>query len=219
MATRRPVNDPGPVATATRVTAESAVRVERRIRSIAGKRSSPCRRCACQVSAARTSRPSKSATDAQSVDVSSASNTAVQLLHEARRPRAGRRDDDAPLGVRDVLEAYVEPVVGQPRAGAIRPFDDGHAAGLEAFLPAGVREVRAFETIEVDVKEGQTSTAVLAKDDERRARDVGGIDAETGWHTSREDRLSRAQLARQREDIVRSSRAAQAFAETFGVKR
>src|SRR5207245_1799502 len=148
--TRRPVNEPGPVATATRVTAESAVRVESRIRSIAGKSSSPCRRWARQVSSPRTSRPSKSATDAQSVDVSSASNTAVQLLYEARRPRTGRRDDDAPFGISDVLEAHVEPIVGQCRAGSIRPFDDGHAAGLEALLTAGVRKVRTFEAVEVD---------------------------------------------------------------------
>src|SRR2546430_255229 len=151
--TRRPVNEPGPVATATRVTAESAVRVESRIRSIAGKSSSPCRRWARQVSSPRTSRPSKSATDAQSVDVSSASNTAVELLHQARRARARRRDDNSPLGVRDVFEVNVEPVIGQPRTGSIRPFDDCHAAGVEALLPAGVREVRAFETIEVNVKE------------------------------------------------------------------
>src|SRR6059036_3483445 len=113
--TRRPVNDPGPVATATRVTAESAVRVERRIRSIAGKSSSPCRRCACQVSSARTSRPSKSATDAQSVDVSSASNTGLQLLDELGGARTRRRDNDAALRVRDVLELHVEAIVGQQR--------------------------------------------------------------------------------------------------------
>src|SRR5213593_4670808 len=118
MATRRPVNDPGPVATATRSTDESAVRVERSARSIAGKSSSPCRRCACQVSSARTSRPSKSATDAQEVDVSSANNTGAQLLGEVPRAWAGRGKDDAALGVRDVLEPNVDTVVGQGFAGA-----------------------------------------------------------------------------------------------------
>ncbi len=44
IATRRPVKDPGPTATATRSTDDSAVRVERSARSIAGKSSSPWRR-------------------------------------------------------------------------------------------------------------------------------------------------------------------------------
>src|SRR3989442_4677732 len=217
--TRRPVNEPGPVATATRVTAESAVRVESRIRSIAGKSSSPCRRWARQVSSPRTSRPSKSATDAQSVDVSSASNTAVQLLYEARRPRTGRRDDDAPLRIGDVFEAHIEPVVGQRVAGSIGPFDHRHAAGLEALLPAGVGDVRAFEAIKVHVEERQSPTAVLAKDDERRARDIRRIDAESRGYPAGEHRLSRAELAPQREDVVRSRRAAQTLAEAFGVER
>ena len=82
IATRRPVKDPGPTATATRSTDESAVLVMRSARSIAGKSSSPWRRCARHVSSASTSRPSKSATDAQSVDVSSANNTGPQLLDE-----------------------------------------------------------------------------------------------------------------------------------------
>src|SRR5438094_6170667 len=154
IATRRPVNDPGPTATATRSTDESAVRVERSARSIAGKSSSPCRRCACQVSSARTSRPSKSATDAQEVDVSSANNTGAQLLDEVRRARAGRGKDDAALGVRDVLEPNVDTVVGQGVAGAIRPFDDRHPAGVERLLPPGVREVGTLAPVESELEEG-----------------------------------------------------------------
>src|SRR5947209_853058 len=106
IAMRRPVKDPGPTATATRSTDESAVRVMRRARSIAGKSSSPCRRCACQVSSARTSRPSKSATDAQSVDVSSANSTGAELLYELRGAWPRRRHDDAPFCIGDVLELH-----------------------------------------------------------------------------------------------------------------
>src|SRR5712691_1454376 len=176
MATRRPVNDPGPVATAMRVTAESAVRVERRIRSIAGKSSSPCRRCACQVSSARTSRPSKSATDAQEVDVSSANNTAAQLLDEVGRARPGRGQDDAALGVGDVLEPDVDTVVGQRVPGAIRPFDDRDPAGVERLLPPGVREVGALETVEIEMEEWEPAAPVLAQDDEGGARDLRRLD-------------------------------------------
>src|SRR5207245_7384730 len=169
-ATRSPGNEPGPVATATRVTAESAVRVLTRIRSIAGKSSSPCRRCACQVSSARTSRPSKSATDAQEVDVSSANNTGAQLLDEVRRARAGRGKDDAALGVRDVLEPNVDTVVRQGVPGAIRPFDDRHPAGVERLPPPGVREVGTPEKAEIDTEERHQAAAVLHKHDERETR-------------------------------------------------
>src|SRR5712691_2475630 len=144
IATRRPVNEPGPTATATRSTEESAVRVERSARSIAGKSSSPCRRCACQVSSARTSRPSNSATDAQSVDVSSANNTRPQLLDEFRGTWP-RRGDDAALRVGDVLELQGEAIVGQQGTGAVGPFDHRDSARVETFLPTGVREVDALE--------------------------------------------------------------------------
>src|SRR2546428_2684425 len=147
IATRSPVNDPGPVATATRVTAERALRVLARIRSIAGKSSSPCRRCACHVSSASTSRPSKSATDAQVVDVSSANNTRPQLLDELGGTRPGRGDDDAALGVRDVLEPHLEAIVGQQRPGAVGPFDHGDSAGVQRLFPAGVGEIDALEAV------------------------------------------------------------------------
>src|SRR5438093_12041627 len=153
MATRSPVKDPGPTATATRSTEESAVRVDRSARSIAGKSSSPWRRCACHVSSDSTSRPSKSATDAQSVDVSSANNTRPHLLDELGRPPPRCRDDDAALRVGDVLERQLEAIVRQERPGSVGPFDHRDAAGVEAFLPSGVREVDALEAVEVDVKE------------------------------------------------------------------
>src|SRR5438132_1693172 len=178
IATRSPVKDPGPTATATRSTDESAVLVERSARSIAGKSSSPWRRCACQVSSARTSRPSKSATDAQSVDVSSANNTGAQLFDELGGTRPRGRDDDVALGIRDMLELDLETVIREQRTRAVRPLDHRHAAGIEAFLPAGVCEIDALEPVEVDVKEGQPAAAVLAHDDEGRARDVGRVDAE-----------------------------------------
>src|SRR5438045_8348126 len=133
IATRRPVKDPGPTATATRSTDESAVRVDRSARSIAGKSSSPCRRWARHVSSARTSRPSKSATDAQSVDVSSANNTGPQLLYEFRRTWPRRRHDDPALGVRDVLEPHLETIFGQQWLGAVGPLDHRHSAGVESF--------------------------------------------------------------------------------------
>src|SRR5207248_1978934 len=218
IATRRPVKDPGPTATATRSTDESAVRVMRSARSIAGKSSSPCRRCACHVSSAMTSRPSKSATDAQSVDVSSANNTGAELLHEFGGARSRRRDDDAALGVGDVLELHLEAIVGQQRARTVGPLDHGDPAGFESLLPPGVRQVDSLEAIQVDVKEGQSSAAVLAQDDECRARDIGRVDAEADGNATREDRLPGPELAGQGENIVRSRRASETFAEPLGVQ-
>jgi len=58
IATRSPVNDPGPVATAILSISESGVRVLASSRSIAGNSSSAWRRCACQVSSPRTAVPS-----------------------------------------------------------------------------------------------------------------------------------------------------------------
>src|SRR5256884_7326902 len=203
IATRSPVNDPGPTATATRSTDESAVRVERSARSIAGKSSSPCRRCACHVSSARTSRPSKSATDAQSVDVSSANNTRSQLLHELCGTWPRGRDDNAALRVGDVLERYLKAIVGQQRARAVRPLDHGDPAGVETLLPPGVGEVDALEAIEVDVKERKPAASVLAHDDEGRARDVARVEAEPDRDPSREHRLPRPELAGESEHVVR----------------
>src|SRR2546428_7557575 len=180
IATRRPVNDPGPTAAATRSTDESAVRVDRSARSIAGKSSSPCRRCARHVSSARTSRPSKSATDAQSVDVSSANNTRAQLLHELGGAPSRGRDDDALLRVRNVLELQVEPIVRQQRTGAVGPLDHRDATRVETLFPSGVGEVDALEAVEGDVKERESAATVLAHDDEGRARDLGRVDAEAG---------------------------------------
>src|SRR5882672_355371 len=219
MATRSPVKDPGPTATATRSTEESAVRVERSARSIAGKSSSPWRRCACHVSSARTSRPSNSATDAQSVDVSSANNTGPQLLDELGRPWPRGLDDDAALRVGDVLELQFEPIVGQQRTGTVGPLDHRDTAGVETLLPPGVREVHSLEAVEVDVEERESPASVLAEDDEGRARDVARIDAQSDCDTAREDRLSRPELAGEGEHVVRARRVAQPFAEPFGVQR
>src|SRR5438552_19034158 len=219
IATRRPVKDPGPTATATRSTDESAVRVMRSARSIAGKSSSPCRRCACQVSSARTSRPSKSATDAQSVDVSSANNTGTQLLYELRGAWPRRRHDDAPFCIGDVLELHLEAFVGQQRTRAVGPLDHRNPAGFKTLFPPGVRQVDSLEAVQVDVKERKPSASVLAKDDERRCRDVRRIDPETDRNAAREDRLPRPELAGEREYIVRSRRAPKTFAEPLGVQR
>src|SRR3989442_6235011 len=195
IATRSPVNEPGPVATATRDTAESAVRVDPRIRPMAGKSSSPWRRCARQVSSASTSRPSKSATDAHSVEVSSANNTAAQLLDDAGGPRSGRGDHDASLGFGDVLEANVEPVWGELGASALRPFDNRHATGLDALFPSGVEEIHSLETVEIDMEERQAASAVLAKNDESRARDVRRVDSQARRDAARDHRLAGAELS------------------------
>src|SRR2546430_7014913 len=153
MATRNPVNEPGPVATAIRSTDARAVRVDSKRRSIAPKSSSPCLRCARQVSSPRTSRPSKSATEAHSVEVSSANNTRAKLPHERGGSRAGRLDDDPPFGVRDGLEPDVEAVGGQRPAGPVRPLDDPPSPPPETPLPPRVREVGAFEAGKNHVEE------------------------------------------------------------------
>src|SRR3989442_7591385 len=218
IATRSPVNDPGPVATATRVTAERALRVFARIRSIAGNSSSPCRRWACHVSSASTSRPSKSATDAQVVEVSSANNTRADLLDQSCRAGTGRREDDAPLRVRDVLETDLEPIAGEGVRRAIRPFDDRDAARVDCFLPAGVRDVDALEAIQVDVEEREPPAAVLAHDDERRAGDVGRVDPEAARDAAREHGLPGTELAGQSEHVIGRRERAQALAEALGVQ-
>src|SRR5438874_4001172 len=166
-----------------------------------------------------TSRPSKSATDAQSVDVSSANNTGAELLHEFGGARSRRRYDDAALGVGDVLELHLEAIVGQQRSGTAGPLDHGDPAGFESLFPPGVRQVDSLEAVQVDVEEGKPSAAVLAHDDECRARDVGRVDAEADRNASREDRLSCPELAGSAEDVVRSRRASESCAEALGVQR
>src|SRR5437762_6208535 len=219
MATRNPVNEPGPVATAIRSTDARAVRVDSKRRSIAPKSSSPCLRCARQVSSPRTSRPSKSATEAHSVEVSSANNTRAKLPHERGGSRPGRLDDDPPFGVRDGLEPDVEAVVGQRRAGSVRPLDDRHSARLETLLPPGVREAGAFEAVEIDVKEGQTTAEALAKDDERRARHVAGVDPEADRDPPRKHGLPGSELTPEREHVVRPGRPPEPLPEPLGVER
>src|SRR6266542_3650299 len=136
IAMRRPVNDPGPVATATLSIEASVMRVRARRRSMVGNSSSPWRRWACHVSSARTSRPSYSATEAHAVDVSSAKRV-TEALQELGRPRAGRAQRDGALRVGDVPQLHVEAIGRQARADAVGPLDDRHPAGLERLLPPG----------------------------------------------------------------------------------
>src|SRR5438552_16763334 len=219
IATRRPVKDPGPTATATRSTDESAVRVIRSARSIAGNISSPSGRSSSLVAPTMTTRPSNRATDPKSFDVSSANNTGAQLLHEFGGARSRRRDDDAALGVSDVLELHLKAIVGQQRSGTVGPLDHRDPAGCESLFPPRVRQVDLLEAVQVDVDEGKPSAAVLAHDDERRARDIGRVDAEADRNAAREDRLPCPELAGQGEDVVRSRRASETFAEPLGVQR
>jgi len=137
----------------------------------------------------------------------------------SRGPRPRRRDDDAALRIGDVLEPHLETIVGQEQTGTVGPLDHGDPSGLEGFFPARVGEVDALETVEVDMKEGQTPAAVLAHDDECRARDLRCVDAEADGDAPRQHRLPRPELARESKDIVRARRAPQAFAEAFGVQR
>src|SRR6185436_11407045 len=140
IATRRPVNDPGPVATATRSTSVRLERAFARRRSIVGKSSSPWRRCACQVSSPSTFFPSYSATEAHAVEVSSAKRV-MEPPQQLERARTGRGDHDAPLGVRDVLEVDVDAIRRQIRARAIGPLDDGDPAAVERLFPPRRAEV------------------------------------------------------------------------------
>ena len=69
------------------------------------------------------------------------------------------------------------------------------------------------------MEHGHAAAEVLAEDDERRARDVDGVDAEAHRHAAGQHGLARSKLAPQREDVVRLSELAEAFAEAFGVER
>src|SRR5207249_10924230 len=89
----------------------------------------------------------------------------------------------------------------------------------DLFLPAGAREVGALEPIEIDVEHRHAPTAMLALDDERRARDLGGVDAKARGDPSRKHGLSRAELSPEREDIVRAGGPAETLAEALGMKR
>src|SRR5687767_1968273 len=219
IATRSPVKEPGPVATATRETPASVAPARARIRSIVGKSSSPWRRCACQVSSARTSRPSNSATDAQVVEVSSASNIAAYPFDERARARAGGLEDDPPLRLRDVLEPHVETVLRQLVPRAVRPLDDGHAAALERLLPPCRAEVRLREAVEVEMEHRHPAARVLVQDDEGRARDLVRVDAEACGDAACEDGLPRTELAPQRDHITRARGLPEALAEPLGVQR
>src|SRR5438874_4559665 len=217
MATRRPVKDPGPVATAMRSTSVRLACALARMRSIAGNSASPWRRCACHVSSARTARPSKSATEAHAVEVSRAKRV-TELLQESLGTRPVRAHEHAPLGIGDVLEVHVETVLGQGRTGAVGPLDDRDAAAVERLFPAGRPEVLALEPVEVQMEERHTATVVLAQDDERRAHDIGGVETETRRDALREHGLPRAELAPEREHITRLRNACEALADAPGVK-
>src|SRR5206468_4113631 len=118
-----------------------------------------------------------------------------------------------------VLERHVETVIGQERTGAVGPLDDRDPTGVETLFPTGVREVDAFEAIEIDVKEREPPTGVVAHDDEGRARDLGGVDAEADRDPARKDGLARSELARECEDVVRSCHPSETLPETLGVER
>src|SRR3954468_9274575 len=218
IATRRPVKEPGPVATATRSTSARLCRAPERTRSIVGKSSSPWRRCACHVSSASTPRPSYSATEAHAVDVSSAKRL-MEPPQQLRRTLAGRREDDAPLRLGDVLEVDIDAVGRQIVAGAIGPFDDREPLRLEHLLPAGRAEVLSFEAVQVEMEEREPAAVMLVKDHEGRARHGAAVQAEACRDALGELRLTCAELAPQREDVPRGRESCEPLADALGVKR
>src|SRR5688500_11410471 len=214
---RRPVNEPGPVATATLSTDASVMRVRVSSRSMVGKSSSACRRWACHVSSARTSWPSYKATEAHSVEVSSAKRV-TETLQELGRPRPGGMQRDGTLRVRDVREMHVETIERQPLARAVGPLDDRHPARVERLLPARRAEILSFEAIEIEMEERQPSAEMLVQDHERRARHLRCAQSEAGRDALREDGLPRPELAPQRDDVARSGETRESLADAFGVK-
>src|SRR5688500_15819640 len=168
---RKPVNEPGPVATATLSTDASVMRVRASSRSMVGKSSSACRRWACHVSSASTSWPSYRATDAHSVEVSSAKRV-TEALQELCRPRSGRLQRDGTLRVGDVREMHVETIEREALAGTVGPFDDRHPARVERLLPTCRAEIFTFEPIEIEMEERQPPAEMLVEDHEGRARHI-----------------------------------------------
>src|SRR5439155_24251838 len=104
-------------------------------------------------------------------------------------PCAGR------FSIRNVPTPHLKAIGEQQPPRAVGPLDHRNPAGFKTLSPPGVRQVDSLEAVQVDVKERKPSASVLAKDDERRARDVRRIDPETDRNAAREDRLPRPELA------------------------
>lgn len=68
------------------------------------------------------------------------------------------------------------------------------------------------------MEERHASTVMLVKDDERRARDVAGVEPEPGGDALREHRLPRSELAPEREHVARTGEAREAFTDALGVQ-
>src|SRR2546430_13468926 len=108
---------------------------------------------------------------------------------------------------------------GKLVAGAVRPLDDRDTPGVERVLPSGRAELALREAVEVQVVQRQPSAEVLVQDDERRARDGVLVDAEPDRDAAREDRLPRAQLAPEGDDVTGLGVCREALAKAFGVER
>src|SRR5882672_3219640 len=123
----------------------------------------------------------------------------MELPQQLARTLARGREQDPPLGVRDVLEKNIEPVRRKSRARAVGPLDHGDAASVERLLPAGGPQVLALEPVEVEMEQRHPTAVVLVEDDEGRARDVARFEAKPRGHPLRADRLAGAKLSPERE--------------------
>ena len=84
---------------------------------------------------------------------------------------------------------------------AIGPLDREHTA-LQLFEPLFVCG-GSFESIEIDVIEGQPSASILVNEGERRAADLVRIEAQALGQSSHEGRLPRSKVPRQKQDVAR----------------
>jgi len=85
---------------------------------------------------------------------------------------------------------------------AVGPFDGEYAVGHAEFVQAEIISGRSIESIEVDMVERQSSTAVLVDDRERRTADFVFFYSKSSSQAAYERCLPCSKLPRQQQDIA-----------------
>jgi hypothetical protein len=95
------------------------------------------------------------------------------------------------------------------------PFNHGHAGGMEIFFEAGsVYLFKSFETIQIEMKEGQPATRINIDEIERGRVDARG-DTQAASQAFHKLSFTGAEFAGEREDRSGLCRAPPGFAERF----
>ena len=137
----------------------------------------------------------------------------LQALQPRPPASASRQHHAAAIGLRRLVHGDVEPVIREPVAGALGPFNKCHGA-CKQVVEAELGKLARLQPIEVAMMHGEARTRISLHQREGRARHLAR-DAESCEQKPSEARLAGAERAGERDKVPRLQHKGETLGETI----